>query len=1061
VVLKRLADAKRDGDKIYAVIKGVGASSDGKNRSLTAPHPPGQSRAVNRAYDDAGLSPATVTLIEAHGTGTAVGDSAELNTLNRVFAPHTQERQYVAVGSVKSMIGHTKTVAGLASLIKSALALRHRVLPPTIGVETPNRTIDLAQSPFYLNTETRPWLEEKDGQPRRAAVSSFGFGGTNFHVVLEEYALSTALAAYPVEQSTWTPRSAELFVFERASRAEMVRDLQLLQQQVESVATDDLAGLAAAVFADENKRTPQAGSSRLALVAVSVEDWRQKLGKLLTLLAERAEVNDPSGLYYSEAPAISAAQVCFLYPGQGSQSVNMLRDLASGCPWSHDLFREANLLLKDELPQPLTRSIYPPPVFEESQRQRQQAALQDTRAAQPALGVVELFATQLLERFGILPAFVAGHSYGEHVALYAAGCLSRADLLRISAQRGRVCAEAARSCPGAMASVQADPAATEAALRELNISARLANLNAPEQTVIAGPVEAIDAAVEQLPRRGLRTRKIPVSAAFHTPQLSAASETMRSYFADISFQPPSRPVYSNTTGARHADDPETIRALLARHFSEPVLFEKEVRQLHADGARLFIEVGPGKVLTDLVTRILSGEPMTALSLDVPGRDGWTQLAHLIGRLSVLGLPVRRAAWFEERDLSSQSVSEFLEQARARNTPRPTDWILTPNKAEPVTPLPRRKSEIRNPRSERDTNEKEEKTKQSEKAVSALDNSDLALPSDFGFRISDLSPNAVPNGRGQSPIPVSSKPERVPAAMMTNGERRATGNDLFAQFQATTRLLLEAQQSQNRVLERYLEMQERLMLHFGHDAAAVPASFAAAPLPADPMPVAEAAPLPPAPRVRPAPVAVRPPVVIPRTIAVTPSRPAPAPTAHTVNGNGANGTHTVPAAKAPSANGSPASAPVAPVNGDGPPPTEVFRRDLLDIVSARTGYPIDALDENLALEAELGIDSIKTVEIFSQLKTYHPFFRAEDQEEEELLAEFTKLKTLSDIIESYDRRRQALLGVAHSNGTAPVVHANGTEKPNGSVKHYAVTSVAAPLEANGLKKNGFLSDTSSS
>ncbi|HEY7309496.1 MAG TPA: beta-ketoacyl synthase N-terminal-like domain-containing protein [Gemmataceae bacterium] len=1029
VVLKRLADAERDGDKIYAVIKGVGCSSDGKNRSLTAPHPPGQSRAVNRAYEDAGISPASVTLIEAHGTGTAVGDSAELNTLSRVFAPHTDERQYVAVGSVKSMIGHTKTVAGLASLIKSALALQQRVLPPTIGIETPNRTIDLAQSPFYLNTETRPWMEEKGEQPRRAAVSSFGFGGTNFHVVLEEYDGPSVGPASQAGQPNWTPRAAELFVFQRASRAELMSDLQQFQEQLGEAATDDLAGLAAAVFTAESKRTRSSGGSRLALVAASVEDLRQKIHKALALLPERAELNDPSGIYHSEAPAVPASQVCFLYPGQGSQSVNMLRDLSSSCRWCHDLFLEANRLLKEELPRPLTRYIYPPPVFDEAEREQQRTALQDTRVAQPALGVVELFATDLLERFGVRPAFVAGHSYGEHVALQVAGCLSRADLLNVSAQRGRVCADAARACPGAMASVQGDPAVTEAALRELNIPARLANLNAPEQTVIAGPVEAIAAAVEQLPRRGLRTRKLAVSAAFHTPQLSAAAATMRDFLAGVSFQRPALPVYSNTTGARHADEPESIRVLLARHFSEPVLFEKEIRQLHADGARLFIEVGPGKVLTDLVGRILQGEPATALSLDAPGRDGWTQLGHLIGRLSALGLPVNVAAWFADRGLEDNSVAEFLERARTRNTPRATDWVLSPNKAEPVTPLPKRPD--------------------LDSTVTAPAVPPAAVP---------RSP--VPNGRGQSTIPASSKSEKVPAAMtITNGEPRAAGNDLFAQFQATTRLLLEAQQSQNRVLERYLEMQERLMLHFGQGAPMPPTSFVPPPTLAEPRPpIAEAAPPPLTPRVRPTSAVTRPPVVIPRAAAVTPPRPAPVPAA--VNGNGTNGTHTVAAEKAAPVNGQPTPTPTPAVNGEGPPPTEIFRRDLLDVVSVRTGYPIDALDENLALESELGIDSIKTVEIFSQLKTYHVFFRAEDQEEEELLAEFTKLKTLRDIIESYDRRRQTVVAAPHNNGAAtPKV--NGDDKVNGSVKHYAVASVAAPMEINGLKKNGFLTETSSS
>ncbi|HWG43115.1 MAG TPA: beta-ketoacyl synthase N-terminal-like domain-containing protein [Gemmataceae bacterium] len=1049
IVLKRLEDAERDGNRIYAVVKGVGASSDGKNRSLTAPHPPGQMRAVQRAYEEAEFSPATVALIEAHGTGTVVGDSAELTTLSRVFDQHTNERQYVAVGSVKSMIGHTKTVAGLASIIKTSLALHNRVLPPTIGIDKPSTRIDLAQSPFYLNTETRPWIDEKGNHPRRAGVSSFGFGGTNFHVVLEEYRPLSAVR-HPLSASgdwriadggqqiaDWMPRAAEVFVLQRANREEMVRDLRQFQQHLDTVAVDDLAGLAGAVFAEESHRTESPRTCRLAIVAGSVEDLRKKIQKALVLLPKQAELNDPSGIYHSEMVPVQASAVCFLYPGQGSQSVNMLRDLAIGCPWSHDLFREANRLLADELPQVLTRYLYPLPAFQESERERQTADLQDTRIAQPALGLVELFATDLLERFGVRPAFVAGHSYGEHVALHVAGCLSRVDLLRLSAQRGRLCAEVSQSCPGAMASVQAEAATTETALRERNISARLANLNGPTQTVIAGPVAAIDAAIEQLSQRGLRIRKLPVSAAFHTPQLNAASEVMRTHLAAIAFERPWLPVYSNTTGQRHDDDPESIRSLLARHFAEPVLFEKEVRQLHADGARLFVEVGPGKVLTDLVSRILRpltlpsppgggegwGEGVTSLALDTPGRDGWTQLGHLLARLTVLGLPVQVDAWFAGRGLACGSVVEFIARTRTANTPKPSDWILLPNKAEPVTPLPDRNYARANHIS-RD-----------------MDRKDM---------------NHTTSSTIHDP--------RIEAAMTTtNGQASVNGNgmvpagsDLFAQFQATTRVLLEAQQAQNRVLERYLETQERLLLHCSQGSSTQPADAGRPRLPPSPVPdpVSPAGtPTDPPPRVRPAALVARPPVPISRNPIVTPSRltvesrPAKSNPASALNGS-----PPAPAMQVVHASTPPAPTPNSSAVGDGPPLTEAFRQDLLEVVSVRTGYPIDALDETLGLEAELGIDSIKTVEIFSNLKAYHRYFRAEDQEEEELLAEFTKLKTLRDIIDSYDRRRQILLAEPRSNGAEPA---------NDSVNRYIVTSVSVALGTNGEKKNASLKDTSSS
>jgi acyl transferase domain-containing protein len=1028
IVLKRLPDAQRDGDKIYAVIKGIGSSSDGKNRSLTAPHPPGQIRAVSRAYEDARCSPSSVTLIEAHGTGTAVGDSAELTTLTELFAQHTEARQYVAVGSVKSMIGHTKTVAGLASVIKAALALRHRVLPPTIGVEKPTPRVDWAQSPFYLNSETRPWIREQDETSRRAGVSSFGFGGTNFHVVLEEHSGEYSRDV----EGNWMPREVEVFVLRRANRDEIVHDLRHLQQSLESAPSDDLAGLAQALFAEESKRTVQPPPCRLAIVASSAADLSKKIQRAISLLPDHAELNDPSGIYFSERTPARTSEVCFLYPGQGSQSVNMLRDLLAASPSSHDLFLEANRLLTDDLPNTLSRYIYPPPVFTDAEREHQAAALKDTRIAQPALGLVELFATDFLARYHIRPAFAAGHSYGEYVALHVAGCLSRADLLKLSAYRGRVCAEAAQSSPGGMAAVHAGASVTETALKDLNIAADVANLNGPDQTVIAGPVEAIDAAIEQLSKRGLRTRIIPVSAAFHTTRLCLAAEAMQAHLHGIAFQRPGIPVYSNTTGRRHAEEPDSIRALLSRHLSEPVLFEKEVRQLFADGARVFVEVGPGRVLTDLVSRIFDGALVTALPLDAPGRDGWTQLGHLLARLTVIGLPVRLDAWFEGRGFRSQSIEEFIARVHAEAAPKPTDWLLSPNMAQPITSLPSRKSNTI-PDSERGSVHLSGDAKKSTPAKPA-----------------NVPPVSVSNGHSHPSDTRNSRAEKVLPAMTTtnghpssNGEvhgRVPSGNHLYDQFQATTRLLLEAQQAQNRVLERYLETQERILLHCTQGASAQTGQLLSESL----SPLTTISPSSPPPHVRPAPAVARPPVPIPRRDSVAPIRLSVAARAP-VHPESAEPTNPRVENQQPASDSGP---------GDGPPPTEKFRQDLLDVVSARTGYPIDALDEALALEAELGIDSIKTVEIFSNLKAYHAYFRAENQEEEELLAEFTKLKTLRDILDAYDRRRQAYFASSVRNGVIDTTadKSSDADKVNGTIHRYTVTPVAAPLEQNGVKKN---------
>ena len=235
IILKRLADAERDGDRIYAVIKGVGGSSDGKDKGLTAPRPEGQMRALTRAYAKAHVSPATVEIIEAHGTGTAVGDQAEVASLSRVFSAAGAARQSCGIGSVKSMIGHTKCTAGVASVIKIALALHHKVLPPTINVEKPNTRVNFPATPFYVNTEARPWIKKQVDVPRRAGVSAFGFGGTNFHAVLEEYTGDYQEESTRHASNRWP---SELFLWRARSRQALVEAITPLEKALASATAE-------------------------------------------------------------------------------------------------------------------------------------------------------------------------------------------------------------------------------------------------------------------------------------------------------------------------------------------------------------------------------------------------------------------------------------------------------------------------------------------------------------------------------------------------------------------------------------------------------------------------------------------------------------------------------------------------------------------------------------------------------------------------------------------------------------------------------------------------------
>jgi len=402
VVLKRLRDAERDGDRIYAVIKGLGSSSDGKGQAVYAPSPEGQARALRAAYRNAGVSPATVELVEAHGTGTRVGDATEARSLTTVYREAGEEGTWCALGSVKSMIGHTKAAAGAAGLIKAVMALHHKILPPTIKVESPNEALAPGETPFYVNTEKRPWLPKSD-HPRRAGVSAFGFGGSNFHCVVEEYEAQ-------VPKTDWDGR-VQILAFSADDRADLTRQLQEFDTEsawneirgraAESRARFDATAVARLLMVVECEGTPVA--DMIAMALSQLED-------------ERTAWATPQGIYFATGAPDGTWAACF--PGQGAQYVGMLRELACRFPAAAHTLAAAI-----EVTPELARRIYPLPAFDDSTRAAQEVALRATQIAQPAIGAASLGAFRVLEQFGLAPDATCGHSYGELVALCAAGRL--------------------------------------------------------------------------------------------------------------------------------------------------------------------------------------------------------------------------------------------------------------------------------------------------------------------------------------------------------------------------------------------------------------------------------------------------------------------------------------------------------------------------------------------------------------------------------------------------------------------------------------------------------------
>ncbi|MCK4801798.1 MAG: acyltransferase domain-containing protein [Anaerolineales bacterium] len=635
MVLKRLEDAERDGDRIYAVIRGIGSSSDGRYKSIYAPRPAGQSLAIQRAYDEAGFPPQSIGLVEAHGTGTKAGDPAEFSGLSTVFGNQNGQGQTIAIGSVKSQIGHTKAAAGAAGMIKVALALHQKVLPPTINVQNPSPSLSIDESHFYVNSESRPWFSSANGTPRRAAVSSFGFGGTNFHVVLEEYQSGEVLksrlnkVSQPILISASTPEEL----------------LSNVQDILDSLSEDENQIAYQELIQHSKETLPPKDHPRVGFVTDSITETIKFLETVVSLLKKQPEVAEwdhPWGISYRAEGIPEESKVVALFPGQGSQYVNMARELSINFPPLRESFETMDDLFIQEEQRALSQVVYPIPSFDEDTTSDQQSRLRATDYAQAGIGVVSFGIYKILQQAGFQPDFAAGHSFGELTSLWAGGVLSDEVFLRLVKARGKAMRppDDTDFDAGTMAAVKGPLADIKEAVQSLP-DVVIANENSPSQIVLAGSKEAIDQAENQLTDQGYKVTKLPVSAAFHTSLVEHASKPFSNEVKKESFQKPKLPVYSNTTGKPYPDDQDKCKEILAGHILHPVIFKTQIEQIYQAGGRIFVEIGPRRILGNLVSDILDGQPHTTISVN-PSRDKSSdrQLREAAVKLQVLGLPLK-------------------------------------------------------------------------------------------------------------------------------------------------------------------------------------------------------------------------------------------------------------------------------------------------------------------------------------------------------------------------------------------------------------------------------------
>lgn len=942
VVLKRLADAERDGDRIYGVIKSVASSSDGKALGMTAPLPAGQMRALNRAYNKAGFSPSTLGLYEAHGTGTVAGDRAELETIISTLQVDHSQTKTCAIGSVKSMIGHTKSSAGIVGLIKATLALHHQTLPPHAGVETPLSVISDPKSPVYLLKEAQPWLSHPD-YPRRAGVSAFGFGGTNFHAVLEEY--QGNLRPTAPGQQDW---SYELLVFSADSRENLITELQSLEVALQAGAKPKLRDLAYS-YAKLVEMSPQVVC--LSLVVENLSQLKECLNTVFAYLNSpnpqlpphiQLNLNNDSGIMPKTA---------FLFPGQGAQYPEMAREVAL----YFNEMRAALELADRHLGQRLSQFIYPPSAYTEAEQTRNQQQLTDTQIAQPAIGTVEVGYLDLLNRLGVAADMVAGHSYGEYAALHAAGVLSREVFLKLSQTRGRVMSTACAAADGAMAAVAAT---REELLARLNgvESVVIANHNAPLQSVISGEKQAVREVVDSLNVAQIMARMLPVAGAFHSSLVASAQISLAGAIASTPMQLPKIPVYANSTARPYEVCLDAIRKQLSQHLLSPVEFVGQINAMYDDGARVFLEVGPKSILTKLVGQILADQDHTVVSLDGHG-GGLRGLLIALGTLAVKGVGINLTSLFAGRNVQGLDLSKLLELTQKPKLSA-TTWLINGGgvrqQSEAVA-IPGKLPPL------------------SLEATQAKAN----LPLPMLEKAQEILPRQAKKTVAENTPPMPEK-ESLPSHNLvdqsTTSLPMSTETGAFQPVSYThpaQDAALIAYQEYQQTMRQFLSLQEQIMMQFlGSSQQIVP------PQPVTPM--------------------IAPTQTINNGHRIVTPPPMPQPiTNGRQNGNG------VVQTPQPMVNQVVATPTiVTPVMAVKAVPQQLpdkiqLTETLLQLVSDRTGYPIDMLGLDQDLEAELGIDSIKRVEIMGALQKALPQTLAATVQSK--MESLTRVKSLNGIV----------------------------------------------------------------
>lgn len=627
VILKRLSDAIKNGDKILALIKGSAVNQDGRSNGLTAPNGQAQQAVISQALANANVTAAEIDYIEAHGTGTLLGDTIELNSLKAVLLQGRSPEQSCRIGSVKTNIGHLEAAAGIAGLIKVVLSLHHGEIPPHLHLQNLNPHISLKDTPLLIATEPHLW--PRGIQRRLAGVSSFGFGGTNAHVILEE---SPTVPAFKSDLE----RLKHLLTLS-AKNQQALRELA--QSYAVYLGNNPDASLADVCF------TANTGRSHFDHRLVAIAETKEQLDQALNAFTAQEQTVD---LDSNHITSNKQPKIALLFTGQGSQYINMGRQLYQTQPTFRACLDRCNEILLPYLEQPLLSVLYP--------ESAAASLLDETVYTQPALFALEYAIAKLWQSWGIEPAAVIGHSIGEYVAACVAGVFSLEDGLKLITKRARLMQELPPL--GQMVAVFASEAEVTAAIQFYPHEVSIAAINAPENLVISGMDEAVEAVISNLEAQGIKTRRLNVSHAFHSPLMEPMLDVFEQQASQIPLQSPRIPIVSNLTGKFLLPEDIPDANYWRRHSRNPVRFMAGINTLLAQGYEIFLEIGPKPILSSLSKRCQQQENAVWLSSLAAGKNDWQILLESLSTLYLQGVKINWSGFDQDYSRSLLSLPTY-------------------------------------------------------------------------------------------------------------------------------------------------------------------------------------------------------------------------------------------------------------------------------------------------------------------------------------------------------------------------------------------------------------------